>query len=144
MVAIIPWTLTEEEQADPAVIFRQFKEQLEPAENFRGSRLRLMGYRQRKDESLDDLVIRAKLQARKCDFSPAELDERLLELIIARARDIDFPIGKDKGFTLQEAPKMGRTVYEATSAHVKQLKDMQAPTTSIEAVGTAPLCRNCD
>ena len=34
------WTLTEEEQADPAVIFRQFKDQLEPAENFRVSRLR--------------------------------------------------------------------------------------------------------
>ena len=71
-----------------------------------------MGYRQRKDKSLDDFVNRAKLQARKCEFSPAELDERLLELIIASARDIDFQkslLGKDKGFTLQEALTVGRT-----------------------------------
>ena len=38
------WTLTEEEEADPAIILQKFKEQLEPAENFRVSWLRLMGY----------------------------------------------------------------------------------------------------
>ena len=38
------WTLTEEEEADPAIILQKSKEQLEPAENFRVSRLRLMGY----------------------------------------------------------------------------------------------------
>ena len=34
------WTLTEEEEADPAIILQKFKEQLEPAEIFRVSRLR--------------------------------------------------------------------------------------------------------
>ena len=50
------WTLTEEEEADPAIILQKSTEQLEPAENFPVSRLRIMGYRQRKDESLDDFL----------------------------------------------------------------------------------------
>ena len=74
------WTLTEEEEADPAIVLQKLKEQLEPAENFRVSRLRFMGYRQRKDESLDDFVNRAKLQAQKSEFSADEINEHLLEL----------------------------------------------------------------
>ena len=117
------WTLTEEEEADPAIILQKSKEQLEPAENFRVSRLRLMGYSQRKDESLDDFVNRAKLQAQKCDFSTDEINERLLELIIAGTPDPDFRkslLSKEKTFTLEDALKLGRT-YEATAVHVKDL-----------------------
>lgn len=139
------WTLTADEQADPAVILQRFREQLEPAENFRVSRLRLMGYRQQKGERLDDFVNRAKLQAQKCEFSPAELDERLLELIIASAQDTDFQknlLSKEKTFTLQEALKLGRT-YEATASHVKQLKDMGSASEFIEAIKIPSACRNC-
>ena len=53
------WTLTEEEEADPAIILQKSTEQLEPAENFPVSRLRIMGYRQRKDESLDDFFCKS-------------------------------------------------------------------------------------
>ena len=84
------WTLTEEEKAVTAVILQKFGEQLEPAQNLRVSRLRLMGYRQRKGESLDDLVNRAKLQAQKCDFSADKINDRFLELIIAGTPDPDF------------------------------------------------------
>ena len=63
---------------------------LEPAENFRTARLKLMVYRQEPLESLDDFVNRCKLQVLKCAFTPAETNERLLELIIASVRDSDF------------------------------------------------------
>ena len=43
---------------------------------------------QRKGESLDDFVNRAKLQAQKCDFSADEINNRLLELVIAETADL--------------------------------------------------------
>ena len=116
---------------------------MEPAENFRVSRLRLMAYRQRKDESLDDFVNRAKLQAQKCDFSTDEINERLLGLIIAGTPDPDFQkslLSKEKTFTLEDALKLGRT-YEATAAHVKDLKDIQT-SVSVEAIKYRD-CNNC-
>lgn len=36
------WTLSEAEKKDPNVIFSKFEEQLEPSENFRVCRLKLM------------------------------------------------------------------------------------------------------
>lgn len=49
-------TLTNEEQRNPAVILQKLKAQLEPAENFRVSRLRLMGFRQKEKENIDSFV----------------------------------------------------------------------------------------
>ena len=121
------WTLTEEEEADPATILQLFKEQLEPVENFCVSWLRHMDYRQCKDESLDDFVNSAKLQAQKYDFSANEINKRLLELIIAGTPDPDFQkslLSKEKAFTLEDALKLGH-IYQATAAHVKDLKGMQ-------------------
>ena len=120
------WSLSEDEVKDPKVVFDKFKEQLEPTENFRVCRLKLMYYRQKTDESLDDFVNRCKLLALKCDFSVVELDERVLELIIAGTPIIDFQkelLRKKKGFKLSEAITLGRT-YEATVSSVKELKEM--------------------
>ena len=39
------WSLTEDERKDPGKIFEKFMEQLEPSENYRISRLKLMHFR---------------------------------------------------------------------------------------------------
>ena len=62
------WSLTEEERKDPGKIFEKFMEQLEPSENYRISRLKLMHLRQQQDENLDCFINRCKLLALKCEF----------------------------------------------------------------------------
>ena len=42
-----------------------------------------MDYRQRREESVDDFVTRAGTQALKCEFKESELEERIIELMIA-------------------------------------------------------------
>ena len=106
------WTLTEEEEADPAIILQKFKEQLEPAENFRVSRLR-------KDESLDDFVNRAKLQAHKSDFSADEINERLLEL--TRPRLSKKPAQQGKGIHSRRRPEV-RPYIRGNSSSCQRLK----------------------
>ena len=96
-------TLTEEQRKDPAVVFEKLGEQIEPAEHFRVSRLKLMNMRQASTESLDDFVTKAQLQAKKCAFdNNAELEERLIELIISST-----PIGEFQR-KLLEQKKRGR------------------------------------
>ena len=55
------WTLSESEKTDPDVIFEKFTEQLEPSEHFRVCRLKLMHFRQKPNESLDEFVNRCRL-----------------------------------------------------------------------------------
>lgn len=143
-------TLSEDEKKDHAIILTKLKEQLEPAENFRVSRLRLMGYRQKVGETIDSFVTRAKQQAKTCDFKKDEQDERIVELIIAGTPDQDFRkelLSKTKTFTLQQTLELGRQ-YEATAAHVRELQAMESSASgnTIDALQwrTQPApCRNC-
>ena len=92
--------MSDSEKTDPDVIFEMFTEQLEPSEHFRVCRLKLMHFRLKPNESLDEFVNRCKLLALKCEFSDSELAERLLELIIASTQIVDFQkelLQKDKG-----------------------------------------------
>ena len=128
-------TLTAEEQTSPQIVFNKLAEQIEPPEHFRVSRLKLMGMRQSKTETLDDFVTRAQLQAQKCEFSLDELEERLIELIISSTPIADFQrklLEEKKGTRLAEVIKMGRT-FEATDSHVQQLQTM-ADSTSVSAI----------
>jgi len=138
-------TLTAQQQKEPDTILAKIKEQLEPAENFRVSRLRLMGLRQQASESLDTFVNRAKEQGKTCDFSTDETNQRLVELIIAGTPDPDFRkalLSKDKSFTLQEALKLGRE-YEATTAHVRELQNMNSPSIGAVQTQSQTNCKNC-
>ena len=78
----------------------------------------------------------------KCDFSDAELNERLIELIIASTQIIDFQkelLQKEKGFALHDAIKLGRS-YEAATNNVKLIKDHRwAPLLKIPAPLPLPL-----
>ena len=120
------WTITDDERKNPGTIFEKFIEQLEPSENYRISRLKLMHFRQRQDENLDCFVNRCKLLALKCEFEGNELNERLIELVIAGTPIPDFQkelLGKNKTFTLDEATQLGRA-YEASASHVQQIREM--------------------
>ena len=130
------WTLTDDERKSATSIFQKFSDQLEPSENFRLSRLKLMNYRQRDNECLDDFINRCKLQALRCKFSVNETNERLLELIIASTPISEYQkklLEKDDKYALAEAIVLGRT-YEATELHVKQLKDLHSPDTAVHGI----------
>ena len=143
------WTLTEAEQKDAKVILDRFEEQLEPQDNFRVCRLKLSRTMQRPDENLDDFVNRCRQIARKCQFDAKELDERILEQIIASTPVRDFQkelLISQKGFTLNEALQLGRT-YEASKSHIQALESLYH-NHHIDASVRQPgkprsVCRNC-
>ena len=56
------------------------------AVNFRIHRLSLMQYRQKEEESLDEFVMRARTQAQMCEFEDEEMQERIIELVIAETK----------------------------------------------------------
>ena len=85
-----------------------------------------MHFRQRHDENLDSIVNRCKLLALKCECERNELNERLIELVIAGTPFPDFQkelLGKNKTFTLDEATQLGRA-YEASASHVQQIREV--------------------
>ena len=120
------WSLTDAQRVDVKHIFKSFLEQLEPPTNFRISRLSLSKFSQKQNESLDDFISRCKLKALECEFDQNELQERIIELIIASTPIPDFQkelLMKPKGFKLSEALTLGRT-FEASSKHLQQLQSM--------------------
>ncbi|KAK7108980.1 hypothetical protein V1264_013102 [Littorina saxatilis] len=138
------WTLTDDDEQTPAAILKRFREQLEPSENFRVARLKLMAFRQGPSESLDNFANKCKLQAIKCDFSTEETNERIIELIIANTTDADYQknlLSQKKGLKLENAVQIGRT-FEATACHVQQLQDMRLPSTHVHSLQTSR-CKNC-
>ncbi|KAK6175795.1 hypothetical protein SNE40_014185 [Patella caerulea] len=105
-----------------------------------------MHYRQKADECLDDFVNRCNLQALKCEFSPAELNERIIEQLIASTPILDFQkefLQKDKGFTMDQTLAFGRT-YEAAESHIKGIQSIGA-TPSVDYVqkDSHPACTSC-
>ena len=66
------WLLTEEEKRTPEIIFNKFIEQLEPKENFKINRLKLMTYKQEAEESLDDFVSRCRQMTQRCSLTEHE------------------------------------------------------------------------
>ena len=143
------WNLSEDDQKKPEVLFEHFEEQLEPQDNYRVCRLKLSSYSQKKDESIDDFVNRCRLLAHKCKLSNTELDERLLELIIASTPISDFQrelLEKSDKFTLKEAVELGRK-YEALDAYASEIQALNAATaskaaTSAETPQVAAISRN--
>ena len=114
------WLLTEEEKRTPEIIFNKFIEQLEPKENFRINRLKLMTNNQETEESLDDFVNRCRRKTQRCSLTEHEQLRRIIELIIASTPIADFQkelLRKDKTLTLEETVSTGKT-YEASNIHI--------------------------
>ena len=117
------WELTKDQQQEVKIIFEKFTEQLEPQENFRVCRLKLAKTMQQPTEKLDDFINRCRQIAIKCAFETKELEERLIEQIIASTPIPEFQkelLTKKAGFKLNDTLQLGRT-YEASHAHTYKL-----------------------
>ena len=98
------------------------------------------------DETLNDFVTRARTLALKCQFTDVELNERMLELIIASTPYDSFRkdmLGKPIGYTTAETLQEGRK-YEAITAGNAQLQQMARVTEEVHAMRTYDRkCNNC-
>ena len=139
------WLLTEEEKRTPEIIFNKFIEQLEPKENFRINRLKLMTYKQEAEELSDDFVNRCRQMTQRCSLTEREQQQWIIELIMTSTSIADFQkelLRKDNTLTLEETVSIGKT-YEASNIHIKQLRAMvnnnNVYNTNIQAIRT-PTC----
>ena len=110
--------MSDADKKKPDKIWELFESQLKTNLNFRVHRLHLMDYKQRSEESVDDFVTRARTQALKCEFEESELEERIIELMIASTPIEAFQrelLGKAKGYKLIDALAEGRR-FEAILA----------------------------
>ena len=141
--------LSEEDKAKPDTIFDRFTTYLEPKLNCRIARFQLQDFKQTKDESVDAFMARCKLQAQKCRFTDAELEERLIEQLIIGTRERkvqEVLLGKDETLKLDKAMDIART-REATVNDMKSLAQQGAAAveTNIDAVrqNANPQCGKC-
>ena len=80
--------LSDEEKQKLDVIFDKFATYVETKSNFRIARYQLQGqFRQSDDESVDSFMARCNIQAQKCRFSEAEIEDRLIEQLIIGTRE---------------------------------------------------------
>ena len=138
--------LTDDQKKNPVQLWDFFGQQLKVSVNFRIHRLHLMRYRQKPDETLDDFVTRARTLALKGQFNDQELNERMLELIIASTPYDSFRkdlLGKPIGYTTTETLQEGRK-YEAITAGNAQLNQMSQVSEEVHAIRTHDRkCSNC-
>ena len=93
--------MSDADKKRPDKIWELFESQLKTNLNFRVHRLD--GLQARSEESVDDFVTRARTQALKCEFEESELEERIIELMIASTPIEEFQrelLGKAKGYKL--------------------------------------------
>lgn len=138
--------LSDDQKATPDNLWNFFENQLKISVNFRIHRLHLMQYRQKTGESLDDFVTRARTLALKCQFSDDELNERIIELIIASTPHDAFRndlYSKEKGFPIADILKEGRK-YEALCAGNEQLQQLSINQNQIHSITRGRKCGNCD
>lgn len=138
--------LSDADKKRPTKLWEFYKGQLKLNVKFRIHRLHLMQYRQKPDESIDDFVTRARTLAQKCQFTDEELNERLIELIIASTpHDAlrNYLYSKPKGHLLADVLTEGRK-YEALSAGNEQLHQMgMSHGENIHAMDRGQTCQNC-
>ncbi|KAL0148840.1 hypothetical protein M9458_055849 [Cirrhinus mrigala] len=106
-----------------------------------------MQYRQKPNESIDDFVPRARTLALKCQFTDDELNERLVELIIA-STPFDalrnYLYSKPKGHPIADVLAQGRK-YEALAAGNEQIQQLgMSNTGKVHTITRGRTCQNCD
>ena len=103
-----------------------------------------MDYRQRSEESVDDFVTRACTRALKWEFDESELEERIIELMIASTPIEAFQrelLGKAKGYKLTDALAEGRRFEAILAGRHEIQKRTSTPLNNVDRVG--PACGNC-
>ena len=120
--------LSEDDKKRPDMLWKFFEKQLHISVNFRIHCLALMQYRQKEGESLDDFVNHARSLAQQCNFTEENLQERLIELIIASTPMESYRrelLGKGE-ITLEDAINLGRQ-HEAAYHGSQQLESLYTP-----------------
>ena len=120
--------LSEEDLEKPDKIWATIEAQLKVNVNFRIHRLELMRYRQGPEENIDGFVTRCRDKARECDFAEAELQERIMELVIATTPCEQLQrtlLEQPKGYTIDKILHEGRK-SEALAAGQRSLQAMEA------------------
>ena len=136
--------MSDADKKRPDKIWELFESQLKTNLNFRVHHLHLMDYRQRSEESVDDFVTRARTQALKCEFEESELEERIIELMIASTPIEAFQrelLGKAKGYKLTDALAEGRRFEAILAGRHEIQKCTSTPLNNVDQVGQA--CGNC-
>ena len=122
------FNFSDEERTETGTIFDKFTTYLELKSNFRIARYQLQGFRQTDDESVDSFMAICKIQAQKCRFSEANLEERLIEQLIIGTRERkvqEVLLGKDDTLKLDKAMEIART-REDTINDMKSLEQQGA------------------
>lgn len=131
--------LSEADQADPKKIWSLIETEVDATTkiNFRVHRLEFSSYTQKPDESLSQYLSRLREKATKCEFEPAELNERLIEMVILSTPYEDFRkelLTKPKGHEISIVLERGRE-YEAIAASTASLKTLSGNTaTNMDAI----------
>ncbi|XP_014663369.1 PREDICTED: uncharacterized protein K02A2.6-like [Priapulus caudatus] len=121
------------------MIWDYFDKQLRVNINFRIHRLELMRYRQHPEETIDEFVTRCRDKSRQCDFSKEELNERIVELVIASTHYDGMQrelLQKPAGYALTDVVSLGRQ-YEAIAAGKQCLSNL-SPVSNIDAIRRNP------
>ena len=141
--------LSEADKRLPTKLWEFLNGQLKTNINFRVHRLQLMDCRQRSEESIDDFILRARMIAQKCEFKQEELEERLIEILIASTPIEHFQrdlLGRPKGYRLSEAIAEGRR-YEAIIAGRQQIQKLSGELKPTEDKANVDVikrdCGNC-
>ena len=103
-------------------------------------RLHLMDYRQRSEGSIDDFVTTARTQALKCEFEESELEEKIIELMIASTPIEAFQrelLGKTKGCKLTDALAEGRPCEAILAGRQEIQKRTSTPLNNVDQVAQA-------
>ena len=138
---------------NPMRFFDKFATHLKHKSNFRIPRYQLQGFRPADDESVHSFMARCKIQAQKCRFSEAELEERLIEQLIigTRKRKVqEVLLGKDDKLNLDKAMDIART-RKATVNDKKSLEQRESSASArshdsnIDAIreNSNPRCGKC-
>ena len=130
--------MSDADKKRPDKIWELSESQLKANLNFRVHRLHLMDYRQRIEESVDDFVTGARSQALKCEFEESELEERIIELMVASTPIEAFQrelLGKAKGYKLTDALEEGRRFETILAGRQEIQKRTSTPLNNVDQVG---------
>ena len=155
MRRILTSGLTADEQEKPDSIWELIASQVDVSAkiSFRVHRLELANMKQKSGENITDYIPRLREKAGKCEFTPAELDERLIEMVILSTPFEDFRkdlLKAPKAHPIATVITKGRE-YEAIQASQASLRSMlhniKDEATNIDAMVKSPStkkkCFNC-
>lgn len=152
--------MSEEDQRNPIKIWDLLEDEVDHTVkiSFRVHRLEFANIRQQPSETTQQYLSKLREKATKCAFEPAELNERLIEMIILSTPHEDFRkelLTKPKGYSITNVIERGRE-FEAILASQASLKSMheQPPPQDhkVDAIrrkaadnqkDTIKNCRNC-